>query len=225
MKNIAVILIAFLSITSCKKIQGDNTNLNPANQTANDYMSTKAGSWWLFGSDDGTIFKRMATGLDTTKNGLLFSYYESQDTTTKYITPEYYGKNLNKYVSLLDMDGTKTNYVTMVLLKDTTKQGDSWNNTASLTYSGIPVDVLISTNVVTTTGTLTINGKTYNNVVESNNNLQAKLSITPSYTNCGYIKMWFEKGVGIIKQDVNISVLSFYSQTYKDSLLDYHIEQ
>lgn len=216
-----LLLAAVVLSASCNKRKGDNQDLDPNNQQPNDYMSTQTGSWWLFGADDGKVYKRMATGQDSMKNGLLFSYYESIDTNSHYITPEYFGKNGNKYVSLFDLDGSQSNYITVVLLEDSAQTGDAWSNTQ--TYQS-NYDLLVESHVVSTDGTLTLNGETYTNVTHVYNTLFAKPKVTPNYIDCGNINVWFAKGVGLVKEDADISVLGIYNLQHKDSLLAYHIE-
>ena len=63
---LACSLCLVMMATACKKPIGDNKNLDPKNQVQNDYMSTKPGSWWLFAAEDGSVFRRMATGRDST---------------------------------------------------------------------------------------------------------------------------------------------------------------
>ncbi|XZF13711.1 hypothetical protein ACTHGU_18170 [Chitinophagaceae bacterium MMS25-I14] len=216
-------VLLFFAFTACRKKVGDNVNLNPSNQTANDYMPTTAGSWWLYGAVDGTVIKRHATGKDSVKNGLLFSYYESVDTNSGYITPEYFGKNGDMYDMLIDLDGGQTNYMTIIVQRDSLYTGQSWDNTGSISYSGINFDLLAESHVVSLNGTYASNGKTYNNVVFITNNLKAKPSIAPLYSNCGTIDMWFVKGVGIVKEKMNVSIAGQFSKYYEDSLLDYSV--
>lgn len=214
-------LTCLLFFTQCKK-DGINQHLDPSKQTANDYMSTKAGSWWLYGTADGKVYKRQSTGKDTTKNGLAFSYYESIDTNSKYITPEYFGKNGNFYVTLFDLDGAQTDYMTVVIMQDSAVTGSSWSNTE--TYKG-NFDLLVESDVVSAGGTLVVNGKTYTDVSQVYSHLKAKPKAVPTYIDCGTINVWFSKGVGLLKQDVNISIFGAYNLQHKDSLMNYHIEQ
>lgn len=214
-------IACLLFFAQCKK-EGANQHLDPGKQTANDYMSTKAGSWWLYGTADGTVYIRRATGIDTVKNGLPFSYYESTDTNTKFVTPEYFGKNVNYYVTLFDLDGGQTDYMTVVIMQDSAVAGTSWSNTE--TYKN-NYDLLVESNVESAGGTLIVNGKSYNDVSQVFSHLKAKPKTLPTYIDCGTINVWFSKGVGLLKQDVNISVFGLYKLQHQDSLMDYHIEQ
>jgi hypothetical protein len=223
-KNAIFFLLLFTVLFSCKKKDGANQNLDPNKQEGSNYMSTKPGSWWLFASRDGDVTKRMATGLDSVKNGLLCSYFERTDTNTKFITPEYFGKNVNKYVSLYDMDGAQKNYVTLVFLLDSATAGTSWTNTQDYTYNNIKTNLLVESNVEFTDGTLTLGDSTYKGVTKVHNNLKLKLAIAPTYSSVGRLDVWFAKGIGIIMEDVDVNILSQITKKYTDSLLSYHIE-
>lgn len=221
----AVALVVILSgiFYSCKK--GANEKLEENNDPVSGYMSTKAGSWWLYGANDGTITRRRATGIDSVMLGRVYNYYETTDTVSLHVTPEYFGKNSDKFLMLVDLDGNQSNYMNVVVQKDSSQVGDSWSNTGDISYSGMKFDLLAEGEVVSINGTMSINGHTYTNVVEVNNVLKAKPILFPTYTNCGTVRMWFQKGIGILKADYDISISSFFSKQYTDSLLDYHIEE
>ena len=227
MKNIVrladVVLLVF--VVSCKKKDGANQNLDPNKQDSTNYMSTKVGSWWLFGARNGEVTKRMATGRDSMKNGLRFSYFERMDTTSDYntITPEYFGKNENKYLSLFDFDGGGTNYATLVFLMDDVNAGSSWTNTQDYTYGSYKLNLYVESNVEFVDGTLTLGNTTYTGVTKVHNKLKGKLQLQAGYLDAGKLDIWFAKGIGVIKQDVDINILSFATKKHTDSLLDYHI--
>ena len=209
-------------MAACKK-KGDNQNLEDTNTPVSDYMSTKAGSWWLYSTDDGHYVKRVATGKDSLKMDLVFNYYEATDSSTGHVTPEYFGKNGDKYLMLIDIDGNETNYLQAIIQKDNAQVGDTWTNTASVSYSGISFDLLTEGEVISVNGTLMLNGHLYSQVTEVKNTLKGKLSSTPVYTNCGTVTMWFVKGIGVLRSNFDINILSFYQKHYEHSLVDYHI--
>jgi hypothetical protein len=223
MKNLLFLSAASaLLLFSCKK--GDNEKLEPNNNPVSGYMSTKQGSWWLYGSNDGSITRRIATGRDSMKEGKIYNYYENTDTMTQYFKPEYFGKNGDKFLTLADLDGTATYYMAVVVNKDNAVLGDTWSNTGSINYSGMEFSLLANGEVTGMNQTMVINGHTYTEVVEITNTLKAKPALSPAYVNCGTAKAWFKKGIGIIKADYDIHLASFFSTQYTDSLLDYHFE-
>lgn len=225
-KQIGIIAAGALLLVSCTKKDGINQGLDPNNQKPYDYMSTKAGSWWVYGSaSDETMFTRYAGGKDSLVNGLKYAYYYRIDTTTKFRTPEYFGKNNDKYVSLIDINGKMETYLTMVILKDNVTLGESWTNTETRMIEGYNVDMLIESQVVNVNGTYNSNGATYTNVTEVFSTLKAKSKLTAAYTYCGTLHVWFVKGIGIIREIGDIDVLDGkVSKKYEDSLMSYHIE-
>lgn len=224
MKYLFLLSLAGLTLmVSCKK-KGDNQQLNSDNQVSVDFMSTKEGSWWQYNSSDGNQYKRAATGRDSFKAGLTYNYYESTDLNSGHITPEYFGKNNDKYLMLVDLSGTESNYMAAVLSKDNPVVGETFENTGSFTISGFPIDTKIEGEITAVNLTMTVNNNTFNNVVEVTNTLKAKPTATPLFTNCGTVTLWYSYGVGVLKEDFDIHILSLYNRHYTDSLIDYHIE-
>jgi hypothetical protein len=212
---------AALLLTSCRK-KGDNEHLEDENKPS--FMSSQAGSWWMYGSNEATVTKRVATGLDSMMMGLQFDYYEKTDTNTQYVTAEYFAINGENYLMLLDLDGSQTHYMNVIINKDNAVQGATWDNTGSVQYSGINFTLKTEGTVIETGATMTVNGITYTDVTTTKNVLKGKPSISPSFVNCGSVTMSFAKDVGIIKSDFDISILGYYTRQYQDSLLAYHIE-
>lgn len=219
----AFILLLVISLYACTKRDGANQNLDPNKQEKSNYMSTKKGSWWLFGARNGDVVKRTASGIDSMKNGLKFSYFEKLDTNTKFITPEYFGKNGNLYVSLYDFDGAQTNYTTLVFLQDSVQQGSNWTNTQDYTYSGIKVNLLFESKVDFIDGTLSLGDSTYKEVSKVHTNVKWKPNALPTYIDAGRLDIWFAKGIGIIKEEVDIKITGIPSVQHSDSLLKYYI--
>lgn len=223
MKQILLLALTVVLFGACKK--GDNEKLEQENTPDAAFMSTREGSWWLYGSNEGDIVKRKATGRDSLKEGRTYNYYEAQDTVSQHITPEYFARNGDLFLTLIDLDGSQSNYINAVVQKDNPQLGDTWSNTGSISYSGMQFDLLTEGEITGVGQTMHLNGHTYDNVVEVTNKLKARVSMPPTpYTNCGTARMWFRKGIGVLKSDFDIAILSFYSRHYTDSLLDYHIE-
>lgn len=220
---VALVALPCITLTACKK--GDNEKLDGDNDPISDFMSTKEGSWWMYGSNEGTVTIRRATGKDSTMLERVYNYYETTDTASQYVNPEYFGKNQDKFLMLVDMDlnGNKQNYINVVVQKDNPTVGDSWSNTGSLTYAGMPFDLLTEGEIKSIGGTMVLNGATYTEVTEIENQLKFKPKLHPVYAKCGTARMWFAKGIGIIKSDFDISIGSLYSRQYTDSLLSYHL--
>lgn len=215
-----------LLLFSCKKKDGENKHLNNDNKRPFDIMSTKAGSWWLYKADDGSVFYRYATGTDSLVEGLTYDYFYRVDTTSvmKEHIPEYFGKNDDKYISLIDLDGSQKSYITYVVLKDYWHKGQSWTNTENRKIQGWNLNLYIESEVMSISDTLTLNGKVYDSVILVHNDLKAKSVVMPAYIKCGTLDVWFKKGVGILQEKGDINVIGLLKKNYSDYLLDYHIE-
>jgi hypothetical protein len=224
LKTYLVVLVAAIALaagSSCKKT-GVNQNLNPDNQKPVDFMSTKNGSYWKYGTRDGVLYTRHARDMDTMKNGLKFSYYEREDDITGTISPEYFGKNGAYHFTLIDLDGSRTSYLEYAFWKDSAKKGDTWNNVGSVTHElAGKVDLLVESTQSDDGLTLTFGGNTFTNVVHVHSDIKA---INPISLRVGTFDIWFVKGLGVIREEANIDIAGFYTQTHTDSLLSYHIE-
>jgi len=192
---IGLAALALFSVSSCKKKEGDNEKLDPNdNSTIGVYMPTTPGSWWKFkGNHDGdakTVI-RYATGKDSLINGFNYDYFESKDSASQWITPEYFSKNNDNYIMLVDLDGSQTNYINAIVYKENASVGNTWLNTHEMSYSGFNVDVEIRGEVVGVNVTQQINGIDYTNVLQTKNELFIKHPIATLgiWTKVGTIKM------------------------------------
>ena len=86
------------------------------------------------------------------------------------------------------------------------------------------IDVKIESKVTGVYETRTIGNTTYDSVFVTKSTFEGKTALIPTWVPCGTIEMWFKKGVGVIKTNFNISILSFISKKTVVELIDYHIE-
>ncbi|HLS71414.1 MAG TPA: hypothetical protein VK027_07115 [Chitinophagaceae bacterium] len=216
--------ISLVLLASCKKIEGDNKNLDPDNETVEEMMSTNPNSFWEYESNENDHFIRKPTGTKQMMNEREWDFYEATDQNTDWITPEYFAKNKDKYVMLLDLEGSQQEYIEVIVYKENPKVGDKFNNTHKMSVSGINVDLLIESEVISINETFNYPNGTIEDVTVIKNKLKGKTGITP-YIDCGSAYLYFKKGIGILKMDIDISILSFYNREYTDTLLDYYIEE
>ena len=207
---------------ACKKPVGDNQNLDPNNQKWYDFMSSKTGSWWKYGSRDGVSWERQARDRDTTMLGKRYRYYERRDDTSGSFEGEFFGKNNNFYLTLIDLDGNGT-FIDYVYWKDSSTTGAAYTNTGQVSSVIGNVDVLVETNVAEDGLTMTFAGHTYSPVKHAHSEIFASATLVPK-THVGTLDIWFIKGLGIIKESADINILGQYTQQHTDSLIDYHIE-
>ena len=223
MKKFSPVLLAFLVLlmaAACKKEKGLNEEIDPNAVKPYDFMSTKNGSWWEYKSRTGTGYKRYARSLDTMKKGLKYSYFERQDTDTSSLNPEYYGKNNTLYITLIDLDGAHENYLECVYWHDSAHTGDSWSNTGTVYHpsTGNVQAKIVSTELEEGL-TMTYGNHTFENVVHVQSILKGGLF----NISLGKIDVWFAKGLGIIREEADINIMSVYMVQHTDSLVDYHI--
>lgn len=216
---IAAITAGALSAGSCKK-EGINHNLNAGDQDSVDFMSTKAGTYWKYGSRDGVQYTRYARGHDTIKNGKQFSYYERSDSGGNFI-PEYFGKNGSLYITLIDLDGSKSRYLDYVFWKDSSRLNEQWTNIGEVndpTFGKIAVQ--IESKEVENNQTLSWNGKTFRNVVH----VHSDGKVTALNLKVATFDFWFVKGLGIVRQETNVDIPGLYSINHTDSLIEWNIQ-
>lgn len=214
-------LMGALSFTACKKDKGVNENLDPNNQEQYDFTTTKEGSYWKIGMRGEGIGTRHATGRDSVVDGFNYSYYERMVDGSDHITPEYFGKNSGFYYTLIDLDGTETNYVSYAFYKDSAALGDSWANTANITAPVVgSVNVRTESEVVETGLTMSWGGKTFENVVHVRTKLLGKVV---TWVDVGKVDVWFVRHIGVIREQADINIMSVYTRNYVDSVVDYHL--
>ncbi len=211
--------ILCVAFSACIKNNGDNQNLNPVNQNPFDFMSVKNGSYWHYGVRDNVSYIRFARGKDSVMLGMTYSYYERKDDNALGFQPEYFGKNGDSYLTLIDIDGNENNYVNYLFWKDGATAGASWNNTAKVSSPIGNVNILIETSVAEDNLSMTINNNTYSHVIHVHSNAKGG----PLATDLGTMDIWFTKGTGIIREEVDIDILGQYQQQHTDSLLEYYI--
>lgn len=227
MKKISILALgAMIAFISCKKEEGDNQKLDPNNNTTVDfYMSTDVDSWWKYNStEDGntTVITRVPTGTTEFMDGFEYDKYIATDSATNYETNEYYAKNEDYYLHLIDLDGSQSNYVRAIVYKENASVGETWTSTHTMSYSGINFDIKIESEITGVDETKSINGKTYDKVFIVKSDLKAKNAILP-WTNCGTVEMWFQKGIGLLKTNLDISVLSLFTKKTDIEIIDYYI--
>jgi len=230
MKQLFFILMSpvFFLLACNKEEVGENQKLDPKDQKKYDLMTNKKGSWWMYGGSDSTLTIMTATGRDSTVKGYFFSYYEKIDTTSalREPMPEFFGKNTTRYVTLFDLDGTYTQFITVIFYKEDVGLDESWINIDELEYLGLKFDIRVESRIKETGGSMVLNNKTYKDVIKIHHGFEARANLAglPSdYSNIGYLDVWFVKGIGIIKKDLNVTIAAGdFSKVYRDSLLDYY---
>ncbi len=218
-----VLAMGALSFSACKKDTGVNQNLDPGAQTRFDFMSTKEGSWWRYSSVDtvgSETFTRYARNRDSVKNDLKYAYYERRTGDSGTLQPEYFGKNGDKYITLVDLDGTENSYLEYVYFINGSAQGTSFSNIGKVDGPGVGTVTIKLQSTVSETGlTMVFNDQTFTDVTHVHSDGSAGFF----GVRIGTLDMWFKKDFGILKEEVHINVLGAYKLEHTDSLVSYHI--
>src|SRR5690606_8081756 len=187
-----------------------------------DLMTDRPGSWWMYGGSDSTVTILSATGRDSTIKDLFFSYYERVDTTSaeKNIMPEFFGKNADRYIFLQDLDGSFTKWIIVVFYKDGMLKDEKWINIDEVDYMGLKFEIKVESAIKETDGVMTLNSGTFTDVIKIHHDFLGRVNISgfdSEYTELGYLDVWFVKGIGIIKKDLNIAISAGgFSKQYRD---------
>lgn len=214
-----LLFVLSFGVLSCSKNDGENQQLDPDAQTKFDFMSTKEGSYWQYGGRDGVTFTRYARNKDTVKFGLKYSYYQRRDDNAQSFQPEYFGRNGDAYITLIDLDGEETSYINYIYWKDGAGKGASWENTGKIASPIGEIVTRVSSNVAENQLTMTIGSKTYTGVVHVHSDLKA----TAANVGVGTVDIWFAKNTGIIREEADINILGQYTMKHTDSLINYFI--
>lgn len=210
-------------LIACKKKDGDNVNLDPSNQQWYDFMSSQNGSYWRYASRDGLLWNRYAREMDTMVLGKKYRYYERKDDASGGYDPEYFGKNNSLYLTLIDLDGSRSNYIDYVYWRDGAKKGDTYRNTGDVNSPVGKVQIEIETYVADDNLTLTHGNLVFQNVIHAHSDIKGTAGILLPNVKVGTLDVWFVKGIGIIREEANIDIMGQYKQRHIDSLIEYKI--
>lgn len=214
-------LLIFLAI-GCKKKQGDNVNLDPGKQEWYDFMSSKTGSYWRYAAPDGTFWTRHAREKDTMMLNKKYRYYERRDDGSSGYDPEYFGKNNSFYLTLIDLDGSRSNYIDYIYYKDSAVVTNAFTNTGEVNSPIGKVNITIESHVAEDNLTLNYGNNIFTNVLHVHSNILGSAGLIKNLK-VGELDIWFKKGIGIIREQADINIMGQYRKNYMDSLIDYHI--
>jgi hypothetical protein len=132
-------------------------------------------SWWSYEEYQGggdTLLKQ-SMGTTATFGGNVYNIFEMSDEAgnsyeyyyRKTAANEYYEWTFSDYYSMTDFDGDPEGAI--LFLKEGLANGTTWNSAEfSGTVSGVPTKVRYKLTCTDANATVTVNGKTFNNVVK-----------------------------------------------------------
>lgn len=203
----------------------DPKEIDPTNEGIGELLPINVNNWWLYEASDSTIFKRYYTGRDTVIDNFNYNYFEQVNTESGTIVKEFYGKFEGNYYTLIKIDDAGNAYVKAQVLNGDPKVNDSWENTATINYSGLTFYAKTSCKITSITETAVVNGETLDNIIVSETKLYARFSPLDNWVDCGTMIMKFKRGKGIIGEDYDFHVPNFVDKTYSNHLIDYHLVQ
>jgi hypothetical protein len=209
----AVIFIAvFVLLTSCQKeVTGD---IEPI--SSDTYQPVTAGSFWVY-KDSATGAISTSTSLSTTKIIDNKTYYVfKSETTGQPIQESYIRINNHLYAAFGNLNNFGS--IELIYLYDNQPKGFTWSYLAGI-VNGFPAK--INGKIIATGINKNVAGKTYNNVIHTQFNLEYDLGM--GYQRFAVYDYFVAKNIGIIRveTDINASATVYKSVS---NLLDYSIK-
>lgn len=220
MKIRICLFITFLSLVlfSCSK---DNSVSKPNNQQNNSYQPTSAGSSWYYKDNINTNgnFTLIATGVDTTINGVQFAIFQNKPDSTSQIYPTFFGQSQVSYYALGFVNAFGD--IPILYLKDTALNS-TWKQIISVNVPqlGGQTEAELDFDLTQSGITYSLNGKSYSNVAHVTLNVKVEIPGLGT-TNSGVTgDIYFARGIGII----SVVVQNQGSKVEDVSLLNYTIK-
>ncbi|MGZ3752484.1 MAG: hypothetical protein ACXVB0_25075 [Mucilaginibacter sp.] len=208
-QNFLIILaVVTLGFSSCKKSSGPK----PSTSSPDTYLPVSSGSHWTYKDVvNGTTFTSTITitGATTVFNGK--TYYNISGTSTKNgpSTGYFYTGN-HSYVERAPLAAASTT-VELQLGNDSQPAGYSWTTTP--TDDGYINGVAAQTinTIMEKDITKTVNGKTFNNVIHTQLDLQYDFGA--GFESIAVYDVYLAKGVGMIQIETSTSGTLYESET------------
>ncbi|PWA04735.1 BF2992 family fimbrillin-A clan protein [Flavobacterium psychrotolerans] len=224
-KLITTLLLFFaaLSITSCSDEPIDpSINLNTGGgSSTGDFWPTAINNEWVFKLNGNVQESMKIVSMNTLGNNTYYTFNKVSGSASG--TQRIRKSNGDYYLKMEDVStaGATTTGSETILLKDYLLVGGTWNDSyvQTTTYSGIPpiaLNVSTVSTIIEKDATLSINGKTYNNVIKIKRIQTVSGISSPSSSTTSYY--WFAKDVGPVKM-----TNEFNSQVTTQELFSYKL--
>lgn len=232
MRNIfsVALLMGALFLFSCQKevsfddpTQTNNGNSGgtggTGNATRNSYFPLTNGSWWKYkDSLTGTTSVGTASNVTKTINNILYSAIVTamgtQTDTSWAASPQP-----NYYMTAKGVSPSGGTYdILFHYLNDTASVGYNWQYNAG---NGNGFTALIKTTIVAKGLTMTVAGKTYNDVIQTRLDLSYDVGTIMDFGSYNY---YTAKGVGVIKVRTKLEMMGITMVETCSDLIDYNIK-
>ena len=201
MNRILFFVFAAFVFAACQK-EADG-GLGSGGGAISDYQPVSANSEWDYTSTNGGSTHTVALGTDTTINGL--RYYKFDNTNGGATERGYISKVNGVYRTYGNFDPVGQ-VVELIYLKDSAI-GSNWTNTISIGGFSNYHKYTVSKRDIQHT----VNGKTYNTVIELNYDFSVDNPLGGGAISIGGGKYYYAKGVGLIEGYFNFSFLGVTS--------------
>ncbi|HWJ92617.1 MAG TPA: hypothetical protein VNR87_15980 [Flavisolibacter sp.] len=170
-----------------------------------DYYPLTANSYWTYDDLNYSDTSKNTNIVSETKGGKVYQKFVTEDSSGPYDTSYYRKDNSGSYFQYLVLSdlGLPVTFsqpsIDVLFLKNTLTTGATWNTDVSGTASGVPLVLRCKFTCINANETVTVNGKTFNNVYHVQSVFQAGAAgtfsdISPAANN------YFAKGIGWIKK-------------------------
>ena len=195
--------LSSLLLFSCNKDDGPGEE--PVSEV---YLNTTAGSTWQYevidntGTDPVQNYTLTSTNRDTTADGQSYHVYENSIEVN-----EYHRKSGNDYYAFqpMPLELNSTNIANLYLKAGATVNS-SWSLTAPVDFSGFSFSVKITHTLVGKGLTKTVNGTTYNNVMDVKTDIGLQGLPPGTVTLTTDIHEFYAPGYGLIERNARANI-------------------
>ena len=215
-KAIFILFSACLVIISCKKDKPD-----PVAANNKPYANSNDGSNWIYevktqnpaGDTTTTNDTGRVSSPDTTIGSKSYYRVIHNDGTHTYYNvsgSDYYQFQHVVLPSVLDTS------IEVLYLKDNAASGTSWSQNLTVSFLGIPLPITFTSSITGTGLTKTVNGVTYNDVINVGTVLSA-----PGLTITSDIQNYYARNIGLIQGDYNIDISGGLGSIHTQTLIKF----
>ncbi len=205
-KYIFVIAIGAVLMAGCK-------SKNDPKPGSDSYFPVTSGSTWTYndavvGGSTGTLAITM-TGATSVINNKTY-YVASSNSSTRGTTTGYY-YSANHVYAVRATNAAAAVTIELQLGDDSKAVGDTWTTTPTDngTVSGFPARMVSTVKEVNVSKV--VNGKTFNNVIHTQVDLQYNLG--SGFQSTSVYDIYLAKGVGMIENDTSIGGAAYETET------------
>lgn len=201
MKKLIPILSLIILAASCKKDKDNDDNPDSA-----IYINSVSGSLWSYheinnsgGTPQESDYTVTSTSRDTAIEGKTFHIYAYSYGGFQYLN------NTNSDYYQYDSIPGLSNAIVRLYLRSNAKVGDTWNQSISVPVPNFPANVTIKiSNKVLDIGSRTVNGTTYNNVIQVQTTLSSAL--IPADNLKSEINTYYAENYGLVESSIAIDL-------------------